>query len=310
MLVYAESGGRPKYAVVEGTTADVLDVPNHRACHVIFTSGPHKDEEGYIWTDSLPSKSQAALKELTNPHRPEPSRNSLQDEVSAAQWKVEQAETDLRKYRLADEDKCRKTAELQSWASGLQQIPATVIDKGVLRHVPYKSFRAGDYEVNIYGDPDNPAGVEVGIYKSLIQSRDAKSQCMEFMSALLNDPADRELLKSLKLTEDIKIRDGLTFEVTPETAEDAYGGWWISVYDSAALDRSRASPKELAAITVPKQPPPSSRDGVVSIWFPHQQALSRPGGKTVYVHSYTRKNGTYVHAYTRSAPGSGSHRRR
>jgi predicted RNA-binding Zn-ribbon protein involved in translation (DUF1610 family) len=248
VLVYAESGGRPRYAVVEGTRVDVLDVPGD-LCRIVFTSGPHNGEEGYVWRDCLPLKAEATIKEylreLANFHRSEPSSRRYVDEVSAARRKVEEAETDLRQYRLADEETCRKAAERQSWARGLQQIPATVIDKGVLRHIPYKSFRTGDYEINIYGDPDHPSGLEVGIYKSLIQSQDAKNQCMEFMAAVLNDPADRTMLKSLKLTQDIQIRDGLSFEVTPETAEDAYGGWWISVYDPAALDRSRASPQEL-----------------------------------------------------------------
>jgi hypothetical protein len=31
------------------------------------------------------------------------------------------------------------------------------------------------------------------------------------------------------------------------------------------------------------------------------------GGKTVYVHDYTRKDGTYVHPHYRSAPGTASH---
>jgi hypothetical protein len=37
------------------------------------------------------------------------------------------------------------------WASNLKQIPATVIDKGILRNVPYISFRCGgDYEAKPY----------------------------------------------------------------------------------------------------------------------------------------------------------------
>ncbi|MEQ2007124.1 MAG: hypothetical protein ABMA26_10020 [Limisphaerales bacterium] len=37
----------------------------------------------------------------------------------------------------------------QTWGSSLKQIPATVIDEGVFRSVPYLSFRCGvDYEVN------------------------------------------------------------------------------------------------------------------------------------------------------------------
>ena len=132
---------------------------------------------------------------------------------------------------------------------------------------------------------------------------------MAFMAELLNDPADQAVLGSLKLTQDLKERQGLSFEVTPETAEDAYGGWWVSVYDSSALDNSRASPKELAAITTPKDVPGTSSP-VVPSWSPAQMANARPGGKAVYVHSYVRKGGTYVQSYTRSAPGTGGGRKR
>ena len=38
----------------------------------------------------------------------------------------------------------------QPWSHDLQQIPATVIDKGILKNVPYISFRCGDdYECNV-----------------------------------------------------------------------------------------------------------------------------------------------------------------
>ena len=47
----------------------------------------------------------------------------------------------------------------------LVEIPATVIDSGDFKNVPYKSFRVNqDIELNIYGDPENPVALEVGIY--------------------------------------------------------------------------------------------------------------------------------------------------
>jgi hypothetical protein len=209
--------------------------------------------------------------------------------------------------RLVDAGAYLRAARRQLWAGGLQQIPATVIDKGVLRYVPYQSFRAGDYELNVYGDPDRPAGLEIGLHEGLLRSAPAKAGCVEFMAAVLNVPADRAVLKSLKTTQDTKERAGLTFEVTPETADDAYGGWWVSVYDKAALDQARASPPELARITVPKEAPQTSDTGPV--WTPAQQALSRPGANSVYVQGYVRKNGTYVQGHMRAAPGSGGHHR-
>ncbi len=154
---------------------------------------------------------------------------------------------------LPTRTRCRQAATLKPWARGLKQIPSTVIDKGVLRAVPYTSYRAGDYELNVYGDPAAPAGFEIGIHNELLKSAEAKKNCFDLVSGLLDDPADRALLASLKRDIDKKVRAGVTFEVTPPTAEDAYGGWWVSVYDEAALDRSRATPKELEKITTTRQ---------------------------------------------------------
>ena len=212
--------------------------------------------------------------------------------------------------RLPDAQKCLDVAAHQAWAGGLQQIPATVIDKGDMRHVPYQSFRAGDYEVNIYGDPDHPVGLEIGIYKGLLRSQTAKAQCVAFMVSLLPDAGDRCVLKSLKLTQDVQKRGGLTFEVTPETAEDAYDGWWISVYDTEGLNKSRATPQEIAAITVEKKAPEKSPAGAGASWSQQDISSARPGGARVYVHAYTKKDGTYVAAHTRAAPGTGSGKKR
>src|SRR5262245_61706014 len=53
----------------------------------------------------------------------------------------------------------------QSWSGRLRQVPAMVITNGMLKNVPYLSFRCGlDYEVNIYGDLAKPAGVELGVF--------------------------------------------------------------------------------------------------------------------------------------------------
>ena len=87
----------------------------------------------------------------------------------------------------------------QPWAKNLKQIPATVIDKGILRSVPYVSFRCGDdYEVNVYGDPAHPAGIEVGVYRKLLEDRSAKNNCINFIGSLLPQAADRETLGSLR----------------------------------------------------------------------------------------------------------------
>jgi hypothetical protein len=145
--------------------------------------------------------------------------------------------------RLARWDKAVETAAARPWGVDLRQIPATVIDKGVLKNVPYISHRAGDYELNLYGDPDAPAGLEIGLPRA--RSAEAKKECLEVLASLLSDPEDVKRLRSLSLAQDRQERAGLVFEVTPETAEDAYGGWWITVYDAKALEEARLSEEDL-----------------------------------------------------------------
>jgi hypothetical protein len=152
--------------------------------------------------------------------------------------------------RLPRWDKCIEVVARRDWAGELRQIPATVIDKGILKNVPYMSHKSGNYEFNIYGDPDEPAGIEIGVTKELLKSDAAKKECLEVILALLSDAKDAAALRSLNLKTGKTERDGLTFEVTPETAEDAYEGWWISVYSTKLLDEARASEEEMKKITI------------------------------------------------------------
>jgi hypothetical protein len=203
-----------------------------------------------------------------------------------------------------------------------------VIDKGVMRSVPYTSYRCGsggDYEVNVYGDPDAPAGVEIGIYGALTKDSSAKQHCVEFISSVLPDKTDVALLKAARLDEDKIERGGMTIEITPPTAEDAYGGWWVSVYYEQRLDQARASDSELKAITIARDEPsrsavrtpaakPSSatthepdldwgRDDLKRARKPSVSAgAATPSGGRVYVRGYYRKDGTYVQGHTRSRP--------
>lgn len=217
------------------------------------------------------------------------------------------------------------------WATGLTQIPATVIDKGVMRDVPYMSYRCGsggNYEVNVYGDPDMPAGVEIGVYDALTKDIAAKRRCVDFVASVLPDSTDAALVKAARLDEDRIERGGLTVEVTPSTAPDAYAGWWISVYYAERLDRARASEEELSAITVGRTELETANSGKLgataktppvrgpgeepdTAWTGEDLRKARapsvePGtpssGGRVYVRGYYRKNGTYVQPHTRSRP--------
>jgi len=164
----------------------------------------------------------------------------------------------------------------QSWAKDLRQIPATVIDKGVMRNVPYISFQSGDCELNVYGDPDNPAGVEIGLYRSLLADDAAKKRCLDFMSEMLPSQTYRALLQKLDPKKDAVTSSGLTIEITPPTDDDAYGGWWVSAYYVTALDYFRASPAEIANITVPKNMTTTNSQAELSGWSASDMKLARP----------------------------------
>jgi hypothetical protein len=214
--------------------------------------------------------------------------------------------------KLPNRTRCRQLVAIRPWARGLKQIPSTVIDKGVLRHVPYTSYRAGDYELNVYGDPSAPCCFEIGVYGGLVGSAEAKKNCMDVVKAILTEAEDRKLLDSLKLDEDKLVREGITFEVTPPTAEDAYGGWWISIYDEAALERSRATPKELEKITTTRRavaqsdaeakpkgpftpdPVTEGRWGGDDLKDARKVKDSPEEQQAVYKPAYTRKDGAYV----------------
>jgi hypothetical protein len=213
---------------------------------------------------------------------------------------------------LPNRTRSRAVVAARPWAKGLKQIPSTVIDKGVLRHVPYTSYRAGEYELNVYGDPAAPACVEIGIHGKLLESPAARKNCFDVMNALFTDPEDRKLLASLNQREDKKTRGAVTFEVTPPTAEDAYGGWWISVYNEALLDASRATPKELEQITttrqqvrktdaerpkdapLPVEPVAEGRWGAEDLQDARKRADVPEENQAVYKPVYSRKNGVYV----------------
>jgi hypothetical protein len=182
----------------------------------------------------------------------------------------------------------------QPWASDLRPIPATVIDKGMLRNVPYQSFRCkDDYEVNIYGDLAHPAGIEAGVYRKLVGDDSAKSNCVNFLAGVLGNSTDRDIVNRLDRGRDLKNRDGITFEITPPSAEDAYMGWWVSVYSERELNLARASDEELKNISVPKAEVAkrTSRSEDASTWSAQDLKYARPDATTI---TFTTKSGSVI----------------
>ena len=225
------------------------------------------------------------------------------------------------KSRVANWSQCITVASSRLWAKSLRQIPSVVIDFGVMQFVPYKSHASGDYEFNIYGDSDDPAGIEIGIYGSLLKDAAARKECIAVMSQLLRDEGDIKILKALSHNKDRVERDGITFEITPSTDIDAFGGWWVSIYTKAKLEAQRAKSEELKAITVKREavekrprrapsatPKTTSSAYSLSPWSSTDFSYSRrkttrsSSSGTVYVRGYYRKDGTYVRSHTRRRP--------
>lgn len=192
-----------------------------------------------------------------------------------------------------------------------EQIPATVIDNGALAFVPYVSFRVGpDREVNVYGDPDDPACIEIGLYRSLLDSEPEKRLAL----ALANLLAPSLDVPKLRLGGDKLLKSGTVAEVTLPDAPDAYGGWWISIYSMDKLNAVRGTRSSISVVSESREDALKSKEWSAAELSKARQATTSqaasptpssscsghtPSTGHVYVRSYHRKDGTYVRSHTR-----------
>jgi len=154
--------------------------------------------------------------------------------------------------------------ELPSWRSVVhdlrthdrirvfEQIPPTTIDNGLLRYIPYLSFRANETsELNVYGDPHDPVAIEFGIYGRRGPDDHTRRIFRELIAGHLQDKDQIRALYSLS-TEKRDARAGkLAFRLIQPEDPDGYGATWIVVYRPDAIDRARLPAKEYAALTRP-----------------------------------------------------------
>ena len=135
----------------------------------------------------------------------------------------------------------------------LRQIPATTIDNGYLRNIPYLSFRVNErIEMNVYGNPQDPVALEFGVYERKLSEIDRfKKITRTYLAGLLNSRREVAALYSLGDQGGQKTVGDLTFKVTPPDAPDAYGGWWIAIYEQNRLDASRISDADYRKKTLP-----------------------------------------------------------
>lgn len=193
--------------------------------------------------------------------------------------------------RLPTLDTVVQSARTQPWGADLKQIPATVIDVGDLTNVPYMSFAGKDVELNVYGDPAKPAGVEIGTKSD---SPELRTQIRGFIALLLKteDAGKLQTVADGKKEE----QDGLAMEITLPDAADAYGAWWVTVTHPEGLKRAQASVGEVGELS--SEPTMEFTDspafpevGAAPNFFSY--ARYRPVGKRVYATSYYRKDGVY-----------------
>ena len=139
-----------------------------------------------------------------------------------------------------------------AWANGLQQVPAAMIETGPWKNVPYVSFRcaAGGYEVNIYGDLNAPAAIQIGAMSYLSQDPGAKTNCVNFICSVLTNASDRKMVRALNWNQPVTNQSGgMTFETLVPGEWGSYGGWWVAVRNDVELAKAQASEAELLAIT-------------------------------------------------------------
>jgi hypothetical protein len=216
------------------------------------------------------------------------------------------------------------------FAPAIQQVPATVIGYGTFKNVPYISFRCGygDYEINIFGDLNQPAAIQIGAMNYLHQTVAEKTNCVNFICSVLANATDRKIIRALGWNQkDVKSNGSLTFETLLPGEMGSYGGWWVSVYDTNALASAQASDAELLAITQPRMAATASVSPATNVvspvgtappvtttttttydygteygWTAEELAAAHPAvpatyptatAANVYPRTYTRTAGTY-----------------
>ena len=141
---------------------------------------------------------------------------------------------------------------LQDAIRVFKQIPPTAIDSGLLRNIPYLSFRANEkWELNVYGNPERPVAIEFGIYGAARPDEQTRRAFREFIAGHLYSKAQIAALYSLGPEKRSAHAGKLAFRLIRPGDQDGYGGTWIVVYRPDAIEGARLSDKDYAAITKP-----------------------------------------------------------
>ncbi len=132
------------------------------------------------------------------------------------------------------------------------QIPATRIEEGYLRNVPYLSFHINKHaEMNVYGDPKDPACVELGIYARGEKLQAFQEIARDFFAGYISSRSALATFYSLNLKGDEKRSGKFIFKIMPPQDPQSLGAWWISIYDPKRLEKARLSNAAYQKVTLP-----------------------------------------------------------
>lgn len=156
--------------------------------------------------------------------------------------------------------------ELPSWRSivhdmrtydgvhSFEQIPPTAIDNGLLRNIPYLSFKVNNHaELNVYGKPGNPVALEFGVYGRMSATEKERRMFREYIAGHLETKEQIAALYSLSSAKRNAQAGKLRFRLILPDDADGYGGTWTVVYRPDQIDRARLAEREYAKITRPFQ---------------------------------------------------------
>ncbi len=171
------------------------------------------------------------------------------------QWVEKPPAADAPKgHCIADWQTCFRALSARSWGADLRLLPAPLMDGGDLKNVPYAIHASDSYEFVLFGDPDAPARVELGISGALLEDAQSRKECVDLVAAFLREPEDVEALRSLAPKGDRKERSGLVFEIDQEPDSRGRETWWVSVTDPRALVAARVSDPQVASLVTSEAP--------------------------------------------------------
>ncbi len=132
------------------------------------------------------------------------------------------------------------------------QIPPTKIDGGYLKNVPYLSFNINNRaEMNIYGNPRDPACVEFGAYAHGEKLKLLQGIARQFFAGYIGSRSALATLYRLNLSGDKQRSGKFIYRVTPSSDPDSNGGWWLAIYDPVRLEKARVSDAVYDQMTLP-----------------------------------------------------------